>query len=70
MIGDDGVTPIGPPRAIEVRLDIRKPGSSPDANNVTRSYRHVVAIGAANAQSTATTDTGTTTGTTTTGGGS
>jgi hypothetical protein len=73
IIGDDAATPVGPPRAIEIRLDIRKPGASRDAENAVRSYRHVVAIGAANAQPAATTDTstpttGTTTGTTTGGG--
>jgi prepilin-type N-terminal cleavage/methylation domain-containing protein len=71
IIGEDGLTPVGPPRAIEIRIDIRKPNSNRDAENVIRSYRHVVAIGAANAQPTATTDTattGTTTGTTTGGG--
>jgi prepilin-type N-terminal cleavage/methylation domain-containing protein len=69
LIGDDGLTPVGPPRAIEVRLDIRKPGASPDAENVIRSYRHVVAIGAANAQPAPTTDTTPVTTDPTTGGG-
>ena len=50
IIGADGTTPIGPPRAIEIRLDLRQPGANPDSENVVRSFRHVVAIGAANVQ--------------------
>jgi hypothetical protein len=68
LIGEDGVTPIGPPRAIEIRLDLRDPSAKPDADNAVRSYRHVVAIGAANAQPAPTIDTEPTTGTTTGGG--
>lgn len=52
-IGDDLATPLGPPRAIEVKLDIRKPGATADTPGGIRSYRHVVAIGAANAPPTA-----------------
>jgi len=77
ILGTDGVTPVGPPRAIEIRLDIRQPGANRDAENVVRSFRHVVAIGAANVQapdtsSTAGSTTGSATGSTTgstTGGG-
>jgi prepilin-type N-terminal cleavage/methylation domain-containing protein len=77
VIGTDGMTPVGPPRAIEIRLDIRQPGANRDAENVVRSFRHVVAIGAANVQapdtsSTAGSTTGSATGSTTgstTGGG-
>ncbi len=48
-IGDDGTTPLGPPRAIEIRLDLRRPGAAPDTPNAVRTYRHVVAINSANA---------------------
>lgn len=69
IIGDDGATPIGPPRAIEIRLDIRKPGAPVGDTTHIRSYRHVVAIGTANGMPAATTDTTGTTASTTTGGG-
>jgi prepilin-type N-terminal cleavage/methylation domain-containing protein len=69
MIGADLATPIGPPRAIEIRLDIRDPSAPREAENAVRSYRHVVAIGAANAQPATSAETEPTTGTTTTGGG-
>jgi prepilin-type N-terminal cleavage/methylation domain-containing protein len=59
QIGQDNATPVGPPRAVEIRLDIRAPGAGPDGP--TQSYRHVVAVGAANAQPTAAGDMGTTT---------
>jgi type II secretory pathway component PulJ len=69
VIGADGKTPIGPPRAVSVDLTIRRPGVAADAPNATRHYRHVLIINAANAQPTTADDT-TTTGTTgtTTGG--
>lgn len=68
IIGDDGATPLGPPRAIEIRLDIRKPGAPPGDTTHVRSYRHVVAIGTANGMPAATTDM-MGTATPTTGGG-
>jgi prepilin-type N-terminal cleavage/methylation domain-containing protein len=62
--GADGVTPIGPPRAVEITLGIRKPGAGADDPAGVEQFRHVVAVAAANAQPTATTGTtGTTTGT-------
>lgn len=69
-LGADEATPIGPPRAVEITMTLRVPGS--DAGDEKRkTFRHVVAIGAANAQPVMTaesTTTGTTSGTTTTGG--
>lgn len=51
--GPDGVTPMGPPRAIEITLGIRQPGpdgqtNAADNTNV-KQYVHYVAIEAANA---------------------
>lgn len=63
-IGEDGATPIGPPRAIEIRLDIRKPGAPVGDTTHVRTYRHVVAIGTANGMPAAATDTAATTPTT------
>lgn len=44
--GADGVTPIGPPRAIAITITLARIGAGPDAP--TRSYRHVAAIPSAN----------------------
>jgi hypothetical protein len=71
VLGTDGKTPIGPPRAVEITLSIRRTGADPNDNNAVKQYRYVIAINAANAQPTMTDDsTGatTTTGSTTTGG--
>ena len=46
MPGDDGATPIGPPRAVKVILGIR----SASNRDVIKNYQHVVAIQSANAQ--------------------
>jgi hypothetical protein len=66
QLGADGATPIGPPRAIEVTVGIRKPGADPNDASAVQTFRHVVAIAAANAQPAAAADT-TGTGTTTSG---
>ncbi|HEX4590049.1 MAG TPA: type II secretion system protein GspJ [Gemmataceae bacterium] len=63
VLGEDGKTPIGPPRAIEVTLSIRRPGADPNDQNAVKQYRQVIPVNAANAQSSATATT-TTTGTT------
>jgi hypothetical protein len=65
VLGDDGKTPVGPPRAIEVTLSIRRFGADPNDSNAIKQYRQVIPINAANAQSTATSTstTGTTGGT-------
>lgn len=57
-LGEDGKTPLGPPRAVEVTVSIRPPG-----NGDAKSYRHVIAFHAApGAPAAATTpSTGTTT---------
>jgi hypothetical protein len=72
VIGADGITPIGPPRAVEVTLSIRKPGADPNDDAAVKQFRQVIPINAGNAMSVSTaTTTGTTTGTTsgtTTGG--
>jgi len=50
-LGADGVTPIGPPRAIAVTLAVASPksgGTRPNGKGTLRSYRHVVAIPTAN----------------------
>jgi prepilin-type N-terminal cleavage/methylation domain-containing protein len=77
VLGADGKTPIGPPRAVEITLSIRKAGADPNDTAAVQSYRHVVGINAANAQPTTADDTGTTgsgssssTGSSTTGGAS
>jgi len=64
-LGADEKTPIGPPRAVEINLSVRKTGADPNDANAFKTYRHVVAINSANAQPTMTDDT-TTTGTSTT----
>ena len=64
--GPDGMTPMGPPRAIEITLGIRQPrpdGATGDTtNDNVKTYVHYVAIEAANAINPPTT--ATTTGTT------
>jgi Type II secretion system (T2SS), protein J len=70
-LGADGKTPIGPPRLIEITLTLRHAGTQGGAAT-EKTFRHCVAIGAANAQPTqAGSDTGTTgsTGTSSTTGG-
>ena len=44
--GDDGITPRGAPRAIEIRLGILPPGSK-DGGEL-KHYRHVIPISSAN----------------------
>ncbi|MBX7102479.1 MAG: prepilin-type N-terminal cleavage/methylation domain-containing protein [Gemmataceae bacterium] len=44
--GDDGATPVGPPRAVKVILGIRSAAN----RDVIKNYQHVVAIQSANAQ--------------------
>lgn len=46
--GDDGATPIGPPRAVKIILNI----ASPQDRNRVKTFTHVVAIQSANAQPT------------------
>ncbi len=68
VIGADGITPIGPPRAVEVTLSIRKPGADPNDDSAIKQFRQVIPINAGNAMSvstaTSTGTTGTTSGTT------
>jgi prepilin-type N-terminal cleavage/methylation domain-containing protein len=45
LAGADGVTPVGPPRAVKISVEIRNP-SDP---NRSRTYHHVVAVQSANA---------------------
>ena len=50
--GPDGMTPMGPPRAIEITLGVRQPtpeGGDATANTNVKTYVHYVAIEAANA---------------------
>jgi hypothetical protein len=54
VLGDDGATPVGPPRAIRINIDVRYPS---DPDNV-KHYSKVVAINAGNAQPVAATTTG------------
>jgi hypothetical protein len=53
MLGDDGVTPIGPPRAIAITLTIPHVPGGPwrTGKPVMKTYRHVVAIPTANGTS-------------------
>jgi prepilin-type N-terminal cleavage/methylation domain-containing protein len=64
-LGADGVTPVGPPRAIEITVELALPQGTLDTEERTRTYRHVVSLLTADG---APASTGTTTGTT--GGGS
>jgi len=70
-LGADGKTPIGPPRAVEVTLTLRHPGTQ-GAEAKEKTFRHVVAVAAANAQPTQagadTSGSGTASGTSSTGG--
>jgi prepilin-type N-terminal cleavage/methylation domain-containing protein len=61
QLGADGATPIGPPRAIKIEMDITNPHSPGEVKH----YIRYVSINSANAQPVA----DTTTGGTTTGGG-
>jgi len=45
VAGADGVTPVGPPRAVKISVEIRNPS---DANR-SRMYHHVMAVQSANA---------------------
>jgi prepilin-type N-terminal cleavage/methylation domain-containing protein len=45
-LGTDGVTPIGPPRAVQIMIGLAKPGSTDDTNLTY--HRHVVGIATAN----------------------
>ncbi len=67
-LGADDATPIGPPRAVEITMTLRLP---PGDNNEerTKTYRHVVTIGAANAQPILTAEPTTTDATTSATGG-
>jgi prepilin-type N-terminal cleavage/methylation domain-containing protein len=53
LAGDDGATPVGPPRAVKIVLRI----ASPQDRNRIKEFTHVVAIQAANAQPVAPTTT-------------
>jgi hypothetical protein len=48
--GEDGVTPIGPPRAIAITISLLRPGYTEDSppEAALKQYRHVVAIVTAN----------------------
>ena len=50
-IGADGKTPVGPPRAIEVTLTLRHAGTQ-GGEAKEKTFVHVVAVAAANAQPT------------------
>ncbi|HEY1377424.1 MAG TPA: type II secretion system protein GspJ [Gemmataceae bacterium] len=67
-LGPDGKTPVGPPRAVVINLSVRRAGADPNDQTAVRNYRHVVAIGAANAQPTMSDDTTATGASSTTGG--
>lgn len=58
-LGDDGVTPIGSPRAIEVRVGILPPGK--EGEDTLKYYRYTIAIPTANGITQATTNGGGTT---------
>lgn len=40
--GVDGVTPVGPPRAIQVRIGMQPPGQA--GNGELKYYRHIIAV--------------------------
>lgn len=69
-IGADGKTPLGPPRAVEVTLVLKRAGMAIEDPNATKRYVHIVGVNAANAQSTAAPEdaTGTQNGTSTSPG--
>jgi hypothetical protein len=64
-VGEDGVTPIGPPQAIRVTMEITTSGSGTGNGSRKKRYRHVVACVTANGttQQTQQQQTGTGTGT-------
>jgi prepilin-type N-terminal cleavage/methylation domain-containing protein len=57
QLGSDGVTPLGPPQAIEITIGVAAPGAAlgSDGQPILKSYRHVVAIPTANGTTTPTT---------------
>jgi prepilin-type N-terminal cleavage/methylation domain-containing protein len=58
-LGADGVTPIGPPRAVEITLEIALPrGAFDDGEERTKTFRHVVNIMASDGQPLSSTTTG------------
>ena len=60
-LGEDGVTPIGSPRAIEIKIGIQPPRARDATQDPEiKYYRHVVAIPTANGTSQSTTGAGTT----------
>jgi hypothetical protein len=63
--GPDGITPLGPPTAIRVRLTIKT--TDPSGKETTKDYMHVIPIVTANGPNSMTSSSGTTSGTTTTG---
>jgi hypothetical protein len=65
-VGSDGMTPVGPPAAIEIQMSIAPPTGSAIAEGEvkTRTYRHVVAIPTANGAAQATTTDSSSSGTT------
>jgi hypothetical protein len=70
VIGPDEKTPVGPPRAIEVTLTVRRPDGNSDDPSGTKTYRQVIPINAGNAASLAVPSTTTSgSGTSGTGGG-
>jgi len=55
QLGADGITPIGPPRAIAITIGIPRPGTGPtggSSEKALKTYRHVVAILSANGTTT------------------
>lgn len=61
-VGSDGMTPVGPPLGIAVRITIIVPGAGPDSEVKPKTYRHVISIPTANgAAQQSTTDSGSTT---------
>jgi hypothetical protein len=59
-LGADGITPIGPPRAVAITIEIARP--APDGGERVKSYRHVVYIPSANGATTMQQPTGNTGG--------
>lgn len=54
-VGSDGMTPIGPPAAIEIQMSIAPPTGGAEGEVKVRNYRHVVALPTANGAAQATT---------------
>jgi prepilin-type N-terminal cleavage/methylation domain-containing protein len=46
VLGTDGKTPMGPPRAIEVTMSVRRPGADPNDDSAIKQYRQVIPINA------------------------